>query len=213
MIAIDGIGLASRILSAVALAAGTDETRPHLNAVLVRVRSKVLDVVATNGHILARYTGANDAKDCETLISLAGALQIAKASRKAALIELDVEKRIARVYDHGRGTNTAIEWAPVGAQFPPIDQVIPACGTLPKAGLEGFAVSTEYLIVAGKMFAILENTKARSAGVYLEIPKDELSPIVLSSASIPNLVLVVMPNREGRGPARKVEKPAKVKAA
>jgi DNA polymerase III sliding clamp (beta) subunit (PCNA family) len=210
MIAIDGIGLASRILSAVAMAASTDETRPHLNSVLVRVRKNVLEVVATNGHILAHYTGKNEVEDCEVLIPLAVVEKIAKASRKAPIVSIDPKTCTARVYD---GASSVFEWQKVQTTFPPFEQVTPQRGIVPDVGLEGFAVSTEYLIVAGKMFALLENTKQRSVGVYIELPKDDLSPIVLSSASIPQLVLVVMPNREGRGPSRKVEKPTKVKAA
>jgi hypothetical protein len=212
MIAIDGIGVASKILAAVALAASTDETRPHINAVFVRVRKNVLDVVATNGHIMAHYVGKCESEDAQALIPLDVVEKLAKASRKASIVEFDTTKRTARVWGQASGT-MVFEWPEYNATFPPFEQVTPERGIVPTAGLEGFAISTEYLIVAGKMFGVLSDRKHTSDGIYLELPKDELSPIVLSSASIPNLVLVVMPNRENRGPRRKVEKPAKVKAA
>jgi hypothetical protein len=197
MIAIDGIGEASKILSAVALAASTDKTRPHLNAVLVRVRSNVLDVVATNGHVIAHYAAKLECEDCEVLIPLATVEKIAKASRKAMTVSIDPNACKATVY------GSVFEWTKVAATtFPPFEQVIPARGIVPDAKLEGFAIATEYLVLAGKMFGLLAKSKKRSDGVYLELPKDDLSPIVCSSASVPELVLVVMPMRETRGPSR-----------
>src|SRR5258708_7352622 len=175
MIAIDGSGLASRILSAVALAASTDETRPHLNSVLVRVRNNVLEVVATNGHIMAHYTGKIDSEDEEALIPLAVVLKIAKASRKAPIVSIDPKTCSARVYD---GASSVFEWPKVQTTFPPFEQVTPQRGIVPNAGLEGFAIGTEYLIVAGKMFSMLSESKRKADGVYLELPKDEFSPIV-----------------------------------
>lgn len=208
MIAIDGTGVASKILSAVALAASTDETRPHLNSVLVRVRSNVLHVVATNGHVMAHYAAKLECEDCEVIIPLDVVEKIAKASRKAMVVSIDPKACSAKVYD---GASSVFDWAKVGTTFPPFEQVTPERGIVPDAKLEGFAIATDYLTLAGKMFALLAKNKKRSDGVYIELPKDDLSPIVLSSASVPELVLVVMPNRETRGPSR--AKPAKVKAA
>ncbi len=198
MIVINGTGEASKILSTVALAAST--TRPHLNAVLVRVRSNVLHVVATNNHVLAHYTAKLECEDCEVLIPLATVEKIAKASRKAMGVSIDPNACKATVYD---GASSVFEWTKVAATtFPPFEQVMPARGIVPDAKLEGFAIAPEYLVLAGKMFGLLAKDKKRPDGVYLELPKDDRSPIVCSSASVPELVLVVMPIRETRGPSR-----------
>lgn len=205
MFTITDQGLASRILSAVALAASKDETRPHLNSVLFRVCDNILDVVATNGHVLAHYSGKliEASPNCEVLIPLDVVEKIAKASKKAMEVQIDPDALTARVLPDG----TQFTWNKVGSTFPPFEQVIPKAGATGEK-TDGFAIATEYLIFAGKVFATLA-TQKRTAGVHLETPDHPLSPIVLSSASVPNLVVVVMPNREDRGPSRRVEKPIK----
>ena len=209
MITITEIGLASKILGAVALAASKDFTRPQLNSVLVRVRSNVLHVVATNGHVLAHYTGSVESPDVETLLPLDLVEKLAKASKKAHEVQIDVETRTARVLPDG----VTFTWTHVDAQFPPFESVIPAPAASTLRTMEGFAISTEYLALAGRMFALLLD-RQKSVGVYLEIPKtDDYAPIVMSSASVPNLVLVVMPIRENRSGARVAPKVKAVKAA
>ena len=196
MITITDQGLASKILGAVSLSASKDFTRPHLNSVLVRVSSNVLHVVATNGHVLAHYTGATDSPDVETLIPLAIVEKIVKASKKAFEVQIDVEACTARVLPDG----DTFTWTRVDAVFPPFEQVIPETGLTHKAGLEGFAIATDYLALAGRSFAILSDKKT-GVGAFLEIPQDALSPIVFSHERLP-LVLVVMPFRGERGAAR-----------
>jgi len=202
-----------RVFSAVALAASTDETRPHLNAVLVRRGGGTLTVCATNGHWLARYVAGDvhadpimDDGGGDSLLSredVLACIKLAKDAIKSAgkygaapCVTLNGSFDVYRSVEHATEGQTPIvsrKLAKIDATFPPFEQVIPAIRPARDVA-QWFGVAAEYLAVAGKACVIADDD-SRVGSVRMIPPTSELDPITFLSRS-ERLTAIVMPLRE-----------------
>jgi hypothetical protein len=197
-ITIPGVGTAAKIFGAVSMAASKDRECPQMNCVLVRAKDGVLDVVATNGHVLAHYRAPhNELGEGEVLIPLDIAARIAKEGREAPFLEIDPTVKTARLLD------VLFSWPEIQAVFPPWERVIPKPHA--KKPIPGFGIALEYLVLAGKIFQALEpkGKLKLKAAVYCEVPANKHDPIVMSAQGCP-LTFVVMPHRTDRHESREI---------
>jgi len=197
------------MVNSVKRAISKDETRAHLNSLLVRVSGERVVCCATNGHWLAKaegLTGATVLHAFDVQISRVNVEKVVRAVKEelkthkaySSLINVELsnagyvsirwqEKEVSRVL-----------FTPVDAKFPPYEQVIPReRGPIPKIG-----VSTEYL---GEIAGCIKDMGEKNLGVTLEygaVNEDSevsgLSPIVVTR-NCPTLgfewLAVVMPMR------------------
>lgn len=115
-------GELQRLISHVAFAASSEESRPILNGVLWEVRADVLRMVATNGHRLARMQIAHTGKANADFIIPPKALEQVRK-----LFPADEELEIARGENHVafRSPFTSIYTRLIEGPYPPYEQVIP----------------------------------------------------------------------------------------
>jgi DNA polymerase III beta subunit, central domain len=181
--------------------ASADETRPHLNCIHFHNNGTSVDAVTTDGHTMALYRFASDTFECTD-------------SRGADSANISVEVATAFLKSYRKGTGTVILDTKAGTiavggaslafdakasestPFPPYVQVLPdtTCVEFP-------LVSATYIGRAAKAFVSL--TKRLSVDMSI-VPSPDMGPITFRSASVPELVIVVMPMRGtvNRTPAR-----------
>lgn len=111
-----------RLISHVAFAASTEESRPILNGVLWEVRKGALRMVATNGHRLAKMELSHEGlTEADFIIPPKALEQVRK------LFPSDEELEVARGENHlaFRSPFTSIYTRLIEGPYPPYQQVIP----------------------------------------------------------------------------------------
>jgi DNA polymerase-3 subunit beta len=113
----------NELISHVAFAVSTEETRPILNGVLWELRASEMRMVATNGHRLAKMTIARPGSGTESdlIVHPRALLQVQKLFRPDEVVE------IARSENHlgFQGGNVQIYTRLIEGPYPNYEQVIP----------------------------------------------------------------------------------------
>lgn len=172
-----------------------DETRPHVNAVLFS--SAEYRAVATDGHrLLIGSPREKPAGDGLQVLVPRSALErmIKMAGGKSHQIRIDLATPKAVIVDTSRVPEVAVasvDFAPVSAQFPPYEQVVPK---LPVRTAEvGFHLNADYLADSALVTAATEN---RTSGLTVYAPAGPLDPILLATSGAESeWRLVIMPMR------------------
>lgn len=120
--------LLAELIDGVYFSISTDETKAHLNSMLLETQRGIVRAVSTDGHRLSKvervvqdfalpFAGT-------VLISRAGVVEIRKHCGKGvANVEIAVEKGFLNIREQGESAVYVIRLA--DAQFPPYEQVIP----------------------------------------------------------------------------------------
>lgn len=183
---VDAATLASAIRKTSSCASG-DESRPHVNAVMLRFHGDNATAVATDGHRLT-LVGSDADGGREALVPLGSAFAILRALEKA---ENTVEVSASKVDLFVCEGATRVSARLIDATFPPYRQVIPqlskAVAVAPKAALAdalksvGLAASEKTsgvkLTVSGGGITVSSETPEAGAG-YDEVPVEYSGPEV-----------------------------------
>lgn len=128
--------LLSSLIDRVAFAMSVDDTRPHLNSMLLESTGEVLRAVTTDGHRLSKVeVPFTDAK-FTCLVSLRGTTELRKFCDNVTILDLHISA--SHMSAVSEDVNLSVKL--VDASFPPYNQVIPA--------------SSKHRIVANKMLFI-----------------------------------------------------------
>lgn len=186
------------LVRAVASAASTDKTRPHIAQVRVMVRDGKIIADATDGHRLHRASAPwtnTDAADA----ALPEPIGIPQASLAAVLKALPALKRnqkpgLVTLTSTSLETETvAVRWTATDVtRFPDADRVIPQIKDDQTQRAERFGIHPPYLAEAMEACNVLEGP-----GAIVHTPESSVDPIRIDAKSNDGMevVCVVMPKR------------------
>jgi DNA polymerase III sliding clamp (beta) subunit (PCNA family) len=192
-------------LKAALLAASTDETREHLNSVLVEFHAPTgscklgkARFVATNGHwIWFHEVNADVTRDATMLLSCDDVKRLIKwiaipKGRRATEVEVELS------------TNGLVRQGPMElrivprsdeCRFPPYHQILPSLVNVTERACT--SVDGAYLSVVAQAFALVTLSK-KATPVTLYPGSSELDPVIVTSDYVPDGLAIVMPMRVDR---------------
>lgn len=186
--------LFATMLACVYPAISADETRAHLNSVLIDVADSAC--VATDGHRLAVHEIPRNATDGEafprTMLSREDVSRIVKAIGKKPIGQAEIVRDGANVTVRYFGVTLTM--SAVDAAFPPWRQVMPSADSEADPG-HGIALNPAYLADAAKSF---DRAKRGTFAVVHCGKAQDLDPIRITSDDYPALTWIVMPCRTAK---------------
>lgn len=192
-----------RAIEAVHRCASKDESRPHLNSILLEVNGQEVRAVTANGHMVAVYheEQSSENKKDRFLLNPDGAIDAARAVKKFGKrwphipggpdITLKAGKRqVVLSYQE----ETIIGISTVDEDFPPIEKVIPKTGREPKFKDNIIGLKASIVIKAMQCFT---SFSGGSDFLYWDFGT-ELDPICVFKRYVDysaTLMVVIMPAR------------------
>jgi DNA polymerase III sliding clamp (beta) subunit (PCNA family) len=181
-------------LNAGLIHASKDETRPHLIGVFIDItQDDGCKVVATDGHRMSVYDLVVDIQEHETgkyLLNYDDTKILLSILKKHLKYNYDIiinteSKRIDFII-----LDQTVAVRLKDEEFPPWEQVIPDDIKLRK-GIKAIGLNPLYVGDTAKAFGI---TRSYKGGVAFHF-KGELDPVKVTCISMPELTIVIMPNR------------------
>jgi hypothetical protein len=186
--------LAVAALKAVLTHASEDATRPHIHGVYFDLHPASLDIVATDGDCLALYRFLSAEYESDHFV---GGVTVPLASCLAATKSKPGKSFSIETGPSGcRLTNgdVSIVFTPVDVQFPPYGQILPNQleDTIP-------LLAASYLARAANAFQSVGKARGKKGGVPVCVRgSGNLSPYVIASEEVPEMLIVVIPIRTRR---------------
>lgn len=199
------IEVAERALSAVSLASGTGFDRPSahvLNGVCVRVRGSTINFASTNGHWLAVYCLAIEGEDRPKWIEEQMVITLNCVRRMIAEmrwiianvsqpthgdIVIDADER---KYTTVIGTmSLELNRESLREPFPSLSKLFPE--DLPKKRSSSImTIGSQYVKKIGEAFDVAADREPNL--LRWEVTKDWMSPVIVTSPTVPELTVLVM---------------------